>query len=270
MLIQKVSSILIQKAFCSFSPFILLWVFLIFGGMGSLPCWGQNYDTLAVTDCNFQILAPNRVLEKGEAVDLTLVVGNRNNPVYHAIAMDLTLKYDVGAVFPGAAPVGLNNSWFFDSGTRNPTTYLHSGTQSVQLVGLRSTSKTGYGTVFTLTVVAGLAGTPANQLIKAGGGIIVVEDLGFKQFPTSFSIGTPPLTPIAFPNPCQAKIGFNWQGNQPQTVICRDLTGKQVAIWEGAALASPTQDLSNLPKGLYVLTYGYTGQSVRHEKLWVQ
>ena len=102
-----------------------------------------------------------------------------------------------------------------------------------------------------------------------GGDIIVVDNSDLevvKLFDTDFIV-------TAYPNPSQGQVALNYYGQDIENVqlVVTDITGKELMSYDFDLIFNGIQqvNLSDLQRGLYLLTYKKDGVVLNTEKVMI-
>lgn len=243
--------------------FILSLLFILFGMVG----YTQNNGDVSVDKYGFYILAPNKILTAGETVTLGIAVGSATRPLEKAKAFNLELNLAGASKIPAGADLDFSNSWF-DNSTSIANGLVFSATETtLKLQASSAAVKDGHGLLFEITLKANKSGVNANALIQSGGGLITIEDIGFRKIPPTLEEES---SLVVYPNPCQDRLYMDWKGRSPTSVQCRDAQGKDVALLSQAQILKGEWDVSNLPKGIYIMVIQFPDQSVETRMLTVE
>ena len=152
---------------------------------GSIDLKGQNGVNRDVTEYGFEITAPEVILNAGETAMITIEVGTPSTPVYDAMEFSIDLDLGDQAVLPQSNDLYDDLSWFFTSSPANLQLTTDEANHSVTVTGDNSPYESGYGVLFQIEVEATTDGTNASDLIQDGGGMILVDEIGFKTRPVN-------------------------------------------------------------------------------------
>ena len=229
----------------------------------------QNSDTLDVDTFGFLILSPVKVLAPYESATVTILVGKSGNQVDGATDIDIELELDKEVLFPSAPALDLSNSWFFDTTSLDTTVSLDSANRKIAIAGHRSVATSGYGQLYELTLVAGPNGIEANRMVKGGGGLVIVSDIGFKTSPIQENLSQEAPEATLFPNPCHNMVNFDWQDNRPTSVTFYTTSGQVAATLSQNQIALGTYATHSLSEGLYKVVMVYENQAHHTQTLIV-
>lgn len=224
--------------------------------------FAQSYDTLDVSLYNFQITAPTGNLNQGESATFYIHIGTESEPVSNAVGFDIELTLGTDASFPTDPDFDLSNSWLLPSGA-DTTEFRDADEGTVRLLADRNDSETatGHGELFAFTVQSNANGVPAASLVTGGGGLIMVDNVGYKTAPQAESVFS--SNPVLYPNPCQARLKFDWKGGKPLKMHLVSMTGQLIEV-PVSDMDAGVMEVSNLPSGMYQAVLQYPeGQQVR-------
>ena len=230
---------------------LVIFLVLLFGGVQA-----QSYSSLDVAQHDFKIIAPSGTLQAGETATFFIELGTSASPVSDAVAFDIELEIGAGAEFPAPGKMNINDSWVVNPTHANTQEIRKPAQRKLRLHAVRTdgNSQSGYGELFHIQLKAQVSGISADKLISSGGGLIIVEDIGYKQTPNAASAGN---TSTLYPNPCSSKLRMDWHGEVPESVQLVSNSGQLYSI-PTQAVGEREWNTENLPSGLYkaVIRYG--------------
>lgn len=217
--------------------------------------FGQSYDTLDASQCNFQIIAPYGTLNQGETATFYIKIGTETAQITDMVGFDIDLSLGSHAVIPSDPQFGIGESWFFSPSVADTQEAVDGDAGTVTLTGARTDTETptGYGDLFAITLECNGNGISAASLITTGGGKITVDDLGYKTL-TRAEVTQP--EPVLYPNPCRGQLNMNWNGEQPSAMYLVNQQGQPVFV-STTAIEMGTFDVSGLAPGLYHVVMNY-------------
>lgn len=229
----------------------------------------QNNGTLDIASVGFSVSGPSQVLSLGESVTLTVEIGDASSTVSQATDFELDLELSEDVLFPSQPDIEFTDSWFFDSATVDTTVSLSSSDRIISIDGHRNSSVNGYGQFLEITLVAGKDGVNPMSMIQSGTGIILIEDIGFKQTPLAPDTELT-ATALLWPNPCRDRLNFNWNGQEPQKVRFFDSRGQLVQNLSPSDIQRASYSTTNLKKGMYRIVLNYPDQKPTSKTVLVE
>lgn len=242
-------------------PFRPLLLLLVVTEIFATDTNAQSPDTLTIQTLGYQISAPNVTLNAGETATLELEAGTSTDPVSNAYSFSIDLELGEDAAFPTEDDVTFDGSWFFSGVTPVTSVSLNAGNHSLTVEGSRTTAQTGSGKVFQIKLKAARSGIHAADLIKTAGGIITVEDAGFKRSPTAGTLTANTALADCYPNPFKDKLYFDWHGSRPEKVLLYDLSGNIVQTLSQDDIETGKVLTNKLKPGLYLVVIQYKPQT---------
>jgi hypothetical protein len=232
----------------------LFFYLLILCGLFTNVAKAQYNDTLNIHDLGFQINAPNVILNQGETATLEIVLGSSAVPINDAIGFDIELELGENAVFPTQPEFLLDGSWFFPSASGDTIQHANASNGTIGLQGSQTSGQTGHGRVFRIVLEASEDGVQAADLIAAAGGIVLVEDLGFKRAPI---LSDQSKELVLYPNPASDRLWIDFSEELPLALSLYDQQGKEVLSRQVAQLYEYGLSVGQLPRGTYLLVVRY-------------
>ncbi len=190
------------------------------------------------------------ILDSGESAIFTIVVGTSETPVDNALEFEIDLNLGDHAELPQSSALSFDDSWFFpDPPPFSSQFNTHAGDHSATISGTQSPGISGHGNLFQIKLTSTVNGVEASNLIQDGGGMIMIDEVGFKMNP--FSNSEEIVSVKIYPNPCAEKVQFNWGTNLPTEVIFLDMKGQTVARLSSLDIKNGTFTTRNFPPGIY-------------------
>ena len=200
------------------------------------------------------------------SLDLELVPGALSGSqvtgfdIYFYLAPEIEL--------PAFADLNCQNSWMITDPTTELTLEASVNEQKVRLKATLNRSKLGNGKFVSieLTALAGLI--DPNRAVEHGGGIIMIENIGFKQ--ADQFAGEDLAQPKGFPNPCLGKLNLDWGSGSGQTADLYDMQGNMVISIAQTEGQTGTMDLESIDAGTYQLVFRDGAQRAQCQRILVR
>lgn len=240
------------------SLFLLTGLLCGFVGSG----WAQTTTSLNVATQDFKILSPAGTLQAGESATYYIKLGSAAKPVSDAVAFDIELTLGAAAALPAPGKTSLSHCWIMAPTAANSRELASPAKHTLRLRAERTDGlgQTGYGELFRIELTSTVNGIPAEKLISSGGGLIIVEDIGYKRNPSALASNLP--APTLYPNPCAGQLRMDWHGEVPSQILLIDGQGKTQVIPQ-TALYAGSWNTENVAEGLYRLAIQYpNGEAV--------
>lgn len=243
----------------SLRPIGRFWAVLFLMAISTISMKAQGGVNRSVSNYGFEISAPEGTLDSGESATITILVGSSSTPVNDALGFEIDLELGDHAIMPQASNVSYDGSWFFTgSPPYNDQFSTNSVEHSVTVSGTQSPAVSGYGTLFKIELTANVDNVEASSLVQDGGGMILVDEAGFKTAPSILEKEKPDFE--LYPNPSSDVVNFRWEGSQPEAVYIYDLQGKQVANLNPSEIQNGSYSIGDLLDGIYqVIVQGRDG-----------
>lgn len=224
----------------------LCFLFLLGITISTMATKAQGLDTLLANDLGLYVTSESGFIESGETAILHIELGNNESVVNNAIAFSIDLKIDQDAIMSINPAVSIASSWFFDPTNANLGVAVDLSTRTITLSGFTTNAVSGFGNVLDISIEAGPDGIYANQIVNSTGGIVIIENIGFKR-PQEFL----ETESSVYPNPFNSTLNFDWGTTTPSSV--------QVFNQQGILIAKLSQDqismgkwyAPEIPSGLY-------------------
>ena len=212
----------------------------------------QGSVILAASDFNLRVTTSDGFVDAGKPAILRIELGDNDNPVNNAIEVEIELELDAGVIFPTDPIINTGNSWFFDPENSSLTVNADSDSKTIQVIGLSNVGVSGEGNFFFFFILAGSDGIQANHMINSTGGLVIIEDIGYKKPTTLLQRET-----RLFPNPFHDHLNFNWGSSVPNAVQVINQQGVLVMNLADAQIQNGRWTDFNLAPGIYHIKIDY-------------
>lgn len=219
-----------------------MYVFLACVGMEN-PLWSQNYLNLDAGEEGLSISCPSLLLNEGDTVLVDLLLGNAGSPIANAAGFEIWLELtdEVQLVpLPKASP---GNGWTQVNTSFDPSL----GHLLVTAPVAENTIHSQSGKLCSLSLVATQDSVHADSLIEAFGGILIIENIGFKRHLVTVSPVQSQFQ--VYPNPATDQIHFAFEGPEPKEIRIIGPKGQVIKVTQQSHFRET--DLRHLPSGLY-------------------
>ncbi|MEM0999919.1 MAG: T9SS type A sorting domain-containing protein [Bacteroidota bacterium] len=195
--------------------------------------------------------------------DLVVTLGDPGASIAGLLSFTINLKFDPGIALPGSGALGLASSWALaGGGTADVGADAAQHAVSVVATGLGGVS--GRGEVFRLTLnLVGVLPDPS-QIVEEGTGIMIIEDLGFRQMAPAPA--APALPFSIYPNPTAGHVQVQGAETLDHLQVF-NAAGERCWARTVNGAVQVTIDLSNFSPGVYLLAARYKDGRVARERI---
>ncbi|MCB9234620.1 MAG: T9SS type A sorting domain-containing protein [Bacteroidia bacterium] len=208
----------------------------------------QSPDTLDVSEFAFQVWTRAGVLNAGDTATFFIELGTAAETADDVVGFEINLTPGSSAEFPEEPNFELENSWLCSPAQAVTQTTSDQEENSIKFNVHRNdwTGQTGYGELFRIDLVCTQDNTPAENLVAGGGGMVLIDNIGFKHLEMT------PEKPLAtlFPNPCSSTLHFSWGMDLPQRVDLVDMNGNSRPVSMNS-IVSGNFEVAGMKEGIY-------------------
>ena len=181
---------------------------------------------------------------------------------------DIYFYLSADVKLPEFPDLDCQGSWMITDPETELTLEVSITEQKVRLKASLNSAKLGNGKFIRieLTTLAGLI--DPSRAVEHGGGIIMIENIGFKQ--ADQFAGDAVAPPQGYPNPCSEKLNLDWGIGKGQTAALYDMQGKMVATIAQNDESLTVMDLTGVDAGTYQLVFRDGAQRAQCQRILVR
>lgn len=217
-------------------------------------------------DAGLELVTTQQTIPAGESPVFEVRIGESAPPLANVIGFDL--EFELYAGIDPACILDFSGSCLPASAQGTVLVSYTESTHTIQISLANAPSFTAGGLLFSMELGAVSGPVNADQVINSAGGFMIVEDIGFKL--ANDADAESGLQPVVFPTHCRGMLHFDWQGQQPESVMLVDVRGAQVVRVPEMAIQRGSWATAGLESGLYKVVVGYEAGQRVVRNVWVE
>ncbi|MCB9234507.1 MAG: hypothetical protein H6581_22825 [Bacteroidia bacterium] len=171
-------------------------------------------ETHDISEFPFEIQFPSGTLNQGDTAQISILLGNAQDPVDSLLGFQVYLNLTDKAEFSGPIPFDLTHSWLADDSLVDTLSGAVAASRQLTFECMRNDGnfRSGHGEIFSIQLVATQDEVDPVDLISAKGGLVIIDNGSFKMRSPQEE------DPQVYPNPAR---DFVWISQADQVAVAQ-------------------------------------------------